>query len=356
MTTRANQRNVRSIMKKVNRGDKLNIFTFATHERYESNLCKTGHNFYSFKYGKEWDTTYAPVPDNYHIIEYVPPELDFDIILQHTSDDRLMVAHDLLSQTQSAETEGLPKLDKLAIPTIRHCHVLPNFKAPKVDEMLLKYKELNVSKNSFISKYNANVWGYDQSECEIIEHGIDTDFWHPDNRPRKNLCLSVVNDWINRDWCCGFGLWGATVLANTPHQLPIAVYGKTPGLSEPARNTNHLRDIYRESSVFLNTSLVSPVPTVLMEAMSCGCAIVSTKNCMIPEIIEHGVNGYMANDPNELRNYCTKLLDNPTLARKMGDAARETIVSKFSLPRFVDNWNNLLYNTIGEYNEGLLRR
>ena len=55
MTASATQRSIKSFMKKIDRSEKLNILTLATHERYEENLCKTGHNFYSLKYGKEWD-------------------------------------------------------------------------------------------------------------------------------------------------------------------------------------------------------------------------------------------------------------------------------------------------------------
>ena len=67
MTANATQRSIKSFMKKIDRSEKLNILTLATHERYEENLCKTGHNFYSLKYGKEWDTTYSQVPQNYHL-------------------------------------------------------------------------------------------------------------------------------------------------------------------------------------------------------------------------------------------------------------------------------------------------
>ena len=71
MTANATQRSIKSFMKKIDRSEKLNILTLATHERYEENLCKTGHNFYSLKYGKEWDTTYSQVPQNYHIINQI---------------------------------------------------------------------------------------------------------------------------------------------------------------------------------------------------------------------------------------------------------------------------------------------
>jgi glycosyltransferase involved in cell wall biosynthesis len=78
-----------------------------------------------------------------------------------------------------------------------------------------------------------------------------------------------------------------------------------------------------------------------MEAMSCGCAIVTTENCMIPEVVEHGVNGFMSNNPNELREYCQLLLNDKALAATMGSAARKTIVEKYSLESFIKNWSNL---------------
>ena len=49
---------------------KYNILTFDTHERYQTQLCKTGHNFYSFRYDncKEWDETYGKLPSNYYVL------------------------------------------------------------------------------------------------------------------------------------------------------------------------------------------------------------------------------------------------------------------------------------------------
>ena len=343
MTASPTTRSIRSIMRKIEEGDKLNILTFPTHERYEENLCKTGHNFYAFEHGKKWDTTYAKVPENYHIISSLPEEVDFDLVLSHTSCDRVLVAMQLLSKTNS--------LEKMNIPILRHCHILPN---PHLDVDMqtqsAQYKSVPVSRDSFISKFNSNAWGFQDGEASIVEHGVDTDFWHPDDSIyRDNVCLSVVNDWPNRDWCCGFGLWGASVGLKTEYQLPVRVYGNSPGFSEPAKDTNHLRQIYQSSRIFYNTSLHSPVPTVLMEAMACGCAIVSTNTCMIPEIIEHGKNGLLSNDPNELRSFLEMLLNNEELAKQLGAAARETMVERFSLDRFVQSWNKLLYDTVENY-------
>tara|TARA_B100000287_G_C20280663_1_gene641863 strand:+ start:149 stop:364 length:216 start_codon:yes stop_codon:yes gene_type:complete len=70
---------------------------------------------------------------------------------------------------------------------------------------------------------------------------------------------------------------------------------------------------------------------------------------MIPEIIENGKNGLVSNNPQELRGCLELLLKNQDLAKELGDNARKTIVEKYNLERFVNNWNNILHSTVNEY-------
>ena len=148
--------------------------------------------------------------------------------------------------------------------------------------------------------------------------------------------LSVANDFINRDYCLNYKGW-----KRVTEGLPVRVVGDTPGLSEAAKDVSELVTEYQTSSVFFNSSTISPVPTSLIEAMSCGCAVVSTATCMIPEIIENGVNGFISNDEEELQSYIRQLLDDPSLAAKMGHAARQTVIEKFSEESFINNWNEI---------------
>lgn len=342
MTASATSRNIRSIMRHPNGDEPLNILTFTTHERYEHNLCGTGHNFYALNVGgKTWDTDYAPIPDNYHIVNEIPEYLDIDLILAHTSCERLQIAHDYLSQTKGRN------IDKLAIPILRHTHVLPDIRMD-IDQQKQIFQSIPVNKNSFISGFSRDAWGYDESNASVVEHGVDTEFWKPEYSvtEKDNLCLSVVNDWPNRDWCCGFNLWKHTI-----DGLPALVVGKSPGFSLPAKSTEHLRSVYQKSKIFYNTSLHSPVPTVMLEAMACGCAIVSTATCMIPEIIDHGVNGFISNDPSELRKYLELLLSDNEMTQELGTNARKTMEQKYNMGLFIERWNQLLYGTINDYKE-----
>ena len=245
----------------------------------------------------------------------------------------------LLSQNKFGQYQHALKFsERFQIPLISLEHTLPMPNWGKGRRELMR--SMRGAINVFISDFSKKEWGFNFGE--VIHHGVDTKLFSPGTGPRKAQLLSVVNDWKNRDWCCGFKLW-----QQVSASLPVLVIGDTPGLSFPAKSPADLVNSYRSSRVFLNTSLVSPVPTALLEAMSCGCACVSTATCMIPEIIENGVNGFISNDPMELRGYAENLLRDPALAEKMGEAARATILSNFSLESFIIQWNRVFEQARG---------
>ena len=321
-------------------GEPLNILTFPTHERYEQSLSNTGHNFYAYMTdsSKEWNTEYAPVPKNYHIMDkklgdnQLPLSVDLDLILSHTYDQQLMIGSQISRH--------------LSIPLVILCHILPDIRmSPKEQtETISRCQSIKSDAHIFISDYSRRKWGRTAFDSEVIRHGLDTEFWSPkEDVIKENHALSVVNYWASRDWCCGFNLW-QRVIEGFPHK----VLGDNPGMSSAAGSLEELRSAYRKCKLFVNTSIHSPVPTTLVEAMSCGCAVVSTKNCMIPEIIDHGKNGFMSNDEQELKGYIKMLLEDDDLRQSMGTEARKTIVESHNLDRFTNEWNILFNKAIEE--------
>lgn len=316
---------VRSIFESMQKqkGDKLNILTFDTHERYQTQLCKTGHNFYSFtsEGSKEWDEAYAKRPENYYKFPKgsIVTGINFDLILSQSKFGQFQLT-DTINQT-------------LQIPVVSLEHTLPIDNWP--ESQLNGFRSMVGDVNVFISEYSADKWNMD-CDNKVIHHSVDTELFTSSDVKKNGKVLSVVNDFVNRDYCCNYSGW-----QRVTDELPVRLVGNTPGLSEPAKDIHELASEYQQASVFLNTSTVSPVPTSLLEAMSCGCAIVSTATCMIPEIIENGVNGFISNDEDELREYTQQLLEDSKLAKKLGDCARETILEKFSEQSFINNWNQV---------------
>ena len=69
---------------------------------------------------------------------------------------------------------------------------------------------------------------------------------------------------------------------------------------------------------------------------------------MIPEIIEHGIDGYLCpvNKPEKFKEYLNLLLTNPDHAKEIGVNARVKIQKMFSLDKFVENWNKVFVEVL----------
>ena len=309
---------IRSILSANEDKKLLNILVIgATHERYEQQLCLTGHKFYSFKDGgKEWNTHYGPIPPNYFVLDAIPTYLRPDLVLTHVSGDRLELAHKIAHH--------------YGIKVIRHTHTLP-----QSPQELRAFHDQRADLNTFISQYSCNAWG--EKYGFVINHGLDTKFWCEKYDKEKNTqILSVVNFWADRDWACGWTLYNK--IKSIYSERIYEVLGDNPGLSIPARSLKFLRDEYSSCGIFLNTSQFSPIPMSLLEAMACGAPCVSSNTCMIPEIIQHGYNGWLANTPEEFVS-CIKSLQDREFAQELGNNARQTILNLFNIEQFVENWN-----------------
>lgn len=334
---------IQSILRRATRNPDgpWNILTFPTHERYEESMCGTGHNFYSMRAAgiKDWNMDFAPVPDNYHLLPMsqdtlqVPPWLSFDMVLSQNKAGQFQIAQNIARQLQ--------------LPLISMEHTLPMPDWGMGQRALASSMVGDV--NVFVSEHQRDAWGFPEDFGVVNHTGINLDVFKPPSAEfeREPWALSVVNDWVNRDWCCGFTLWREITGFPSPSpMIPHRVLGDTPGLSQVAPDTETLVKFYQTAGVYLNTTLVSSLPTVIMEAMACGCPVVSTDTCLIPKlIIEHGVNGFVGSSADELRAYTHDLLNNPMLAKKIGDAGRKTVEEKFSQARFVEQWNEIFKNT-----------
>ncbi len=320
---------VSSITRQATNKGPLNILCGDTHERYQFMLAKTGHNFYSFGHQnfKTWDTTYSAIPENYVQLDgrlgskQIPLYMDFDLVLSQNKFGQFQIFEQIAKQ--------------LHIPLVSLEHTLP---IPQWEPARFQHlKQMRGCINVFISEFSlgAWLWGMDD-DVRIIHHGVDTELFSNTESKRHAHILSVVNDWRNRDHCCNFQGW-----QRITQGLPVKVWGDNPGLSIPTNSPHHLAREYNSSRIFLNTSTVSPIPTSLLEAMSCGCACVSTATCMIPNIIKHGVNGFISNNESELRGYVEALLGNEELAKKLGVEARKTVQEMFGVESFLNKWNEV---------------
>lgn len=325
------------ILRQTEKVTKYNILDFCTHERYQNTLSATGHNFFLINPEAQgikefWNKKFGDIPKNYKllprvkgdinsIIASLPSHLTFDAIISHQKFGQYQIA----SQVAHA----------LQIPVISLEHTLPiQSWSPATLEQC---RQMKGDFNIFITPFNQEKWGWTKDNSEVLRHAVDTKLFHPSQKQRQNTILTVANDYKNRDSVLGFQIW-----QQATQGLSVRPVGDTPGLSQAPTCVEELVDIYQTSSIFLNTANWSPVPMSLLEAMACGCACVSLNSCSCPDYIQHGENGFLANDAKEMRLSLQTLLADEKLRREFGKKARETVEKMCSMERFINEWNNLL--------------
>lgn len=97
--------------------------------------------------------------------------------------------------------------------------------------------------------------------------------------------------------------------------------------------------LYQNATLHVVPSHYEGLPTVLLEAMSCGLPVVATDVCGNKEVISSGVNGFLVppKSPKAMADVILWLLENGPVRERVGKAARKTIEERYTWDRITDN-------------------
>ena len=226
-------------------------------------------------------------------------------------------------------------------------------------------------------------------KIKIVHEGIDTNFCSPDpSGKRPGLILEDVNlnlpegteiiTYVSR----GFEMYRGfpyfmdairLVLQHRPKAHVIIVgkdricYGaqlkdttylkleQEKGGYDPERvhfvglrNRGDYRKILRSSSCHIYLTRPFVLSWSCLEAMSFACPMVCSKTPPVQEVMEDGVNGLLAEfrSPYHIARKVEEMLDDPERAKKLGKAARETILDRFELLKCMRAQEDLMYSVV----------
>jgi len=231
-----------------------------------------------------------------------------------------------------------------------------------------------------------DIYGVDENKVRVIYNGIDPDFYHPIFNevilkkhgidPQKPFVLFVGR--ITRQKGISQLIQAIPKIDKNAQIVLCAGAPDTPELAEECKNLitkarenrdgiiwiqemmhhSELRVIYSHATVFATPSLYEPFGIINLEAMACGTPVVGSAVGGIPEIIVEGETGFLIElehksktdfspkDPEKFQsNFAEKLntlLTNPSLAKKMGEAARKRAELEFS-------WKSIAKQTVDFY-------
>lgn len=197
----------------------------------------------------------------------------------------------------------------------------------------------------------------DPGRCQVIlGSGVDTERYRPVPEPAgtprvllasrmlraKGIADLVEAGRILRDRGVDHGI----VLAGRPDEknpssIPAAELDAwhDAGLVDWKGQHDDVAALLAEAHVAcLPTYYREGVPKFLLEAMSCGRPVVTTRTPGCREVVEPGTNGLLVDPrrPDELADALQELLLDPDLRRSMGEASRHMVGSRFSDPVVID--------------------
>ena len=112
-----------------------------------------------------------------------------------------------------------------------------------------------------------------------------------------------------------------------------------------AQAQDAVRQAYQDADLFVLAPRIAAdgdrdgLPNVMMEAQSQGLAAVTTAVSAVPELISDGVNGLLSppGDPTALAASLARVIRDPDLRRRMGEAGRERVAHDFAMDHGIDD-------------------
>jgi glycosyltransferase involved in cell wall biosynthesis len=107
-------------------------------------------------------------------------------------------------------------------------------------------------------------------------------------------------------------------------------------------------DLFEETDIFVLPSFWENLPMSLLEAMSHGLAVISTPSGCVAEVIEHQVNGIIVpfGDVGALHAAIVRLIENPALRERLGNAARKTHRERYEIERYCARMAEIWRDTV----------
>jgi glycosyltransferase involved in cell wall biosynthesis len=103
---------------------------------------------------------------------------------------------------------------------------------------------------------------------------------------------------------------------------------------------NQVKEFLAQSDIYIQPSLTESLCVSVMEAMAMELPVVASKVGGLPEVVENGVTGLLAQpgDPQSLADAISYLVANQDLANEMGKAGRQRVLEKFTIEHEREEW------------------
>jgi glycosyltransferase involved in cell wall biosynthesis len=215
----------------------------------------------------------------------------------------------------------------------------------------------SVTAVSFAVADELRTYGLDVGKIDIVRNGVDEKTFVPVNN-RESTQKYVLYTGVLRARKGLFDLVDCAEQVCRVHStVKFVICGTGPFFSKieneiQRRGLNgrvlllgrvkrsRLIQLYQNATIHVVPSHYEGLPTVLLEAMSCGLPVVATNIGGNNEVISNGSNGFLVppKNPKVMGEVILKLLDDEGLRERTGKAARKTIENYYTWDKIATNF------------------
>ena len=193
-----------------------------------------------------------------------------------------------------------------------------------------------------VTHFNALFWDCGDTPARVIEHGIvDPGYRYTGEEPRAAV---VTNEARRRARVTGTDLLARFEAAG----VPLDVFGMDAasigGIEDVRQDALH--DEMARRRVYLHPIRWTSLGLSLIEAMHLGMPVVALATTEAPEAVPAEA-GVVSTRVDALARAARGFLEDPDRAREAGRAARAAALERYSLGRFLADWDNLLTEVVG---------
>jgi glycosyltransferase involved in cell wall biosynthesis len=262
-------------------------------------------------------------------VELAPPQLrdtDVDaVILQRPSELDLCM-------------EWLGRRPGIDLPAVYVEHNAPQGTIAEMRHPLADRPELTLV---HVTHFNDLFWDCGSTPRRVIEHGV------VDPGPRYTgeleRCAVAINEPVRRG-----RVTGTDLLPRFRRAAPIDLFGigagELRGIEDPPQARLH-RELARRR-VYLHPIRWTSLGLTLIEAMHLGMPVVALATTEVPVAVPAEA-GIVSSDVEALCSGIRRLMADPEDALERGLAARAAALERYSLARFLADWDELLEEVVG---------
>jgi Glycosyl transferases group 1 len=224
------------------------------------------------------------------------------------------------------------------LPAVFVEHNAPQGRVAEMRHPLADRPELTIA---HVTHFNDLFWDCGCTPTRVIEHGIvDPGYRYTGELAR---CAVAINEPVRRG-----RVTGTDLLARFRRAAPLDLFGigtgQIGGVEDPPQWRLHEQLCKRR--VYLHPIRWTSLGLTLIEAMHLGMPVVAVASTEAPDAVPPQA-GVLSTDVERLCAAIRRLMADADEARERGLHARDAALARYSLRRFLDDWDVLLEQITG---------